>query len=98
MSVDELPAGLLDYLTKRQNQRDADVARVWLALTKRERKLVREAAVMANLLGMRRAGQFREPPPADSAVVVEVISACLAQSDLFPTLAKVLRKTIEEPA
>jgi hypothetical protein len=78
--------GLVRYLAIRDQQR-ADAVRDTLAtMTDRERALVREAAVMGYVTGARtHAHRDRIPPDAD--ILAEVVGACLAMDDLYPTIA-----------
>lgn len=62
-------------------------------LSERERLLVREAAVMGYVRGAYSANAqaAREPIappeiPPDSAIVLDVLAACDAHRDLYPTL------------
>lgn len=80
-----LPQPLVDYLTARDNQRVQAVADALGALSDRERALVREAAVMGYVQG--RMHPQGEPHPPNSAVLFEVIDACLAMPDLYPAFA-----------
>ena len=64
------------------------VAGVLGALTKRERALVREVAVMAGVRATMRAGA-RYEPAGDDFVVRDAISACLSMPDLYPALARI---------
>lgn len=83
-------AGLIAYFQQRDRDRAAQVDAVLAVMTKRERALVREVAVMANVL----AGDWKEKPPPDSVVLGHVISLCLGQPDLFPTIARLARTAV----
>jgi hypothetical protein len=87
--VTEIPDGLARYFALRQQQRDAEVNQVLARMTERERRLVREAAVMGYVRGALAAAGGRPAPPIppDSAVVADVVSACLTMSDLYPVIA-----------
>lgn len=78
--------GLLRYLDARLKARADRVEAVLSALTERERRLVQEVAVMANVRGIQRgvAGQTDIPP--DEAVLHDVIDACLSMADLYPVI------------
>lgn len=90
----ELPAGLLRYLADRDRKRSEAVNRALATLTPHERRLVREAAVMGYVRGAM-AGRSRatlgEPAdgeiPKDSAIVTQVVDACIAMGHLYPYLA-----------
>jgi hypothetical protein len=82
-----LPDYLVEYLAKRDAQRANAVADVLGALTDRERALVKDAAVMGYVRG--RMHPDSEAHPKDSAVLAEVIDACLAHPDLYPAIATV---------
>lgn len=86
----EIPADIVRYVAERDRQRAEQVGQVWASLTERERALVREAAVMAYVRGVMAAGGTSRDVqiPPDSAVVREVIGACQAMPDLYPTLGK----------
>jgi hypothetical protein len=83
----DLPEPLFAYLAARDAQRAEAVDAVLASLTERERRLVREAAVMGYVRGRRHpAGQDH---PKDSAVLAEVVDACLAAPDLYPVISGV---------
>lgn len=77
-----LPAELVAYFAARDAQRADAVTAVLEELTPRERHLAHDAAVMGYVLG--RMHPKDDPHPKDSAVVAEVIAACLALPDLYP--------------
>lgn len=81
---------LVDYFALRQQRESGRVEAVFGAMTKRERALVREVAVMAGVRATMRAGS-RERVPADSAVLADAISACLHMGDLYPTVSRLER-------
>lgn len=83
----ELPETLIRYLAERDTQRAENVDAVVAALTERERRLVREAAVMGYVQGRRHPAD--ETHPKDSAVFSSVIDACLAAPDLYPVISGV---------
>jgi hypothetical protein len=83
----QFPVGLLDYLDARIQARGERVRDVLAALTERERRLVREVAVMANVRGMQRGQAGQLEIPGDTAVVTDVIDACLGMPDLYPTIS-----------
>lgn len=84
---DALPEPLLAYFAKRQQQRAEAVEATLASLSERERRLIREAAVMGYARGrMHPDGQDQ---PKDSAVLAEVIDACLAMPDLYPIISGV---------
>lgn len=83
--AEALPEPLLAYFAAREAQR-AEASAAFLAkLTERERRLMREAAVMGYVRG--RMHPDGEAHPKDSAVFAEVIDACLALPDLYPVIA-----------
>lgn len=75
---------LIDYLTRQDAARTERAATAFGALTDRERLLVKEAAVMGYVRGT--MAPKGEKHPKDSAVVQEVVTACLSFRDLYPTL------------
>jgi hypothetical protein len=86
--VTDLPAALVTYLVNRDAAR-ADAVRTFLNdLTDRERGLIRDTAVMGYVRG--RLHPSDEPHPKDShvltAVLAEVVDACLAMPDLYPAI------------
>lgn len=83
----ELPAALITYLAHREQQRAEAVDATLASLTERERRLIREAAVMGYVRGrMHPEGQDQ---PKDSTVLAEVVDACLAMPDLYPVISGV---------
>lgn len=60
---------------------------VLAAMTKRERALVREVAVMANVLAL----PHGQRPARDSEVLANVIIHCLRMPDLYPTVDRLAR-------
>jgi hypothetical protein len=78
--------GLLRYFAVREQQHANRRQTVLDALTDQERALVREAAVMGYVRGSLTA-PHRPQIPSDQAIVAEVVDACLAMPDLYPTLA-----------
>lgn len=85
--VSQVPDGLVAYLAAREQQRVATVARVFAQLSDREKRLVREAAVMGYVRGRQIAPLNREPIPPDSQILFGVVDACSAMGDLYPTFA-----------
>ncbi|MEU5163943.1 hypothetical protein AB0G74_30610 [Streptomyces sp. NPDC020875] len=75
---------LLAHLADREQQRvDATLA----CLTDRERRLIREAAVMGYAQGQRRpTGDL-----TDAAILAQVVRACLEMPDLYPVISGVQR-------
>lgn len=90
--------GLARYFAERERQRADDVRVTWDALSPVQQKLVREAAVMGYVRGSMAGevaahkGAFRTEIPADTAIVAEVISACLSMDDLYPTIRRAHRR------
>lgn len=78
---------LAEYLAVRDAQRAEDVTRTLDALSPRERQLVREAAVMGYVQGVRYADAIgRVTIPPDRVIVHRVVDACRAFDDLYPLL------------
>lgn len=92
----EFAEQLVRYFNIRQEERSQRVESVVAALNPRERKLVREAAVMGYVRGTMagavagREGAKPEIPP-DSFVLREVVDACLSMPDLYPTFERMER-------
>lgn len=81
--------GVAAYLRLSAERRQARVEEMLNGLSERERLLVREAAVMGYVRGAHSANAqaAREPEiPPDSAIVLDVLAACDAHRDLYPTL------------
>lgn len=83
-----IPENLAGYLAARDRERAQQVGEALGALTPREQALVKEAAVMGYVQGALAAGAVHPQIPPDSAVLTEVVGACLAMPDLYPTLAR----------
>lgn len=73
------------------------VDQVLAAMTKRERALVREVAVMAGVRATMRAGS-RDRVPPDSEVLRDAISSALGMPDLYPTIARIERAVARRAA
>lgn len=76
---------LADYIRKQAQRHARQVDDALSALTVREMKLVKEAAVMGFVQG--RVSQQGETVPKDSVIVYQVIGACLHNPDIYPTIA-----------
>lgn len=83
-----IPEGLVAYVAARDRERAQQVSEALAALTPRERALVKEVAVMGYVRGALAAGAIDAKIPPDSAVLADVVGACLAMPDLYPTLAR----------
>lgn len=80
-----------EYLGIQAAARQRRVAQVLSAMTKRERQLVKEVAVMAWVRGSRAASNGHDAIPLDSEIVFDVIMACLGFEDLYPTVDRLER-------
>ena len=80
----DLPEPLLDYFIKRQEQRAAAVAAFLDSLSDYERGLFHDAAVMGYVRGS--LHPRGEEIPLNPAIVADVVNACFAHSDLYPTV------------
>lgn len=95
MSV-EIPEALVRYFAARDRQEAERVASTLGAMNPRERKLVREAAVMGYVRGTMagrvdgREGRETVIPP-DSDVLALVVACCLSMPDLYPTFERMER-------
>jgi hypothetical protein len=79
-----VPDFLVDYFTQREASRAQAVANVLTGLTERELLLVREAAVMGWVQGMR---HHDLKCPGDRKILTSVVDACLSFSDVYPTIS-----------
>lgn len=75
---------LAEYLDKQAASRASRTATFLASLTERERRLMREAAVMGWIQGQRHANLAI---PKDSAIVEIVTTAALSMPDLYPVHA-----------
>lgn len=78
---------LVEYFKARDSARADEVRQVLAAMTKRERQLIWEIAVMAGTQGRLTGGE----PPKDSTVVSNAILGCLYMPDLYPTFRRIKR-------
>lgn len=83
--------GLSDYFEVRRQERAARVARKWAALNKRQRLLVREAAVMGYVEG-RQDEKTNIKFRGDTEIVNLVLAATDDFADLYPYLAALPRQ------
>lgn len=95
MTGPDLSPELVSYFEQRERARLVAINRALKTLRPFERRLVREAAVMGyvrgGMAGRARAtlGEPRDGDvPRDSEMLVEVVGACIAASDLYPYLAE----------
>jgi len=72
------------YLAQRDASRRDAVAAILAGLTERELLLVKEAAVMGWVQGMR---HHDLDYPGDGNALITVVDACIAFSDRYPTIA-----------
>lgn len=79
-----IPQHILDYLRNRELARANHRAETLDAMTERERRLVREAAVMGFVQG--RIHHDLTPHPSDTLVTNWVIDACNGHPDLYPII------------
>lgn len=77
-----LPGYLVDYLTKRSEQRAEAVETFLAGLSDFERGLIHDAAVMGYVRGSMHP--HGEEIPLDKAIIADVVNACFAQRDLHP--------------
>lgn len=82
-----IPAAVVAYIAERDDWRGREVRRRWAALSPRERRLVREAAVMGYVQGVRAVpGSFDVKIRPDREIVSMVIDACSSFPELYPTI------------
>lgn len=82
--TDILPEQLIRYLAERDAQHAEAALNLLTGLTGREYLLVKEAAVMGYVQGMRHPAE--EKIPGDRNIALIVADAVLAFPDLYPTL------------
>lgn len=92
--TDALPEQLISYLEQRDAQRANAVTAKLDALSDWERALVKDAAVMGYVQGMRHPQG--EAYPGDVNVVPFVIGECLAFPDLYPAINTNTQPTEDE--
>ncbi|WP_406170306.1 hypothetical protein OIE52_39250 [Streptomyces canus] len=80
----ELPAPLLDYFALREQQRATAVQEFLDGLTEYERGLFHDAAVMGYVRGSMHPRDAEIP--LNKPIVADVINACFAFADLYPTV------------
>ncbi|MFD9249594.1 hypothetical protein [Streptomyces bottropensis] len=80
----ELPEPLLAYFAQREAQRAEAVDAFLSGLTEYERGLFHDAAVMGYVRGSMHPRN--EEIPLNKAIVADVVNACFAHSDLYPTV------------
>lgn len=90
----ELPDPLTDYLAQRDADRATAVTDKLASLTDWERSLVKDAAVMGYVQGMRHPQG--EEYPGDVNVVPTVIDACLSFPNLYPAINTNTKPTEEQ--
>ncbi|MEU1506468.1 hypothetical protein [Kitasatospora sp. NPDC005748] len=78
-----LPDGLVAYFAQREAARLDAVADLLFGLTERERLLVKEAAVMGWVQGVR---HHDLKYPGDRQALITVVDACITFPDLYPTI------------
>lgn len=88
MTTANLPDAVVQLFVQREAARDNAVIQALSALTERERLLVKEAAVMGWVQGMR---HHDLEIPKDRKILATVTDACLAMPDLYPTIAAGVR-------
>lgn len=84
----EIPASIVAYVADRDAKRAEGVARTLGALTPRERALVKEAAVMGYVQGVRAADAIHKVEiPPDSHILHLVVAECHGMPDLYPNIS-----------
>lgn len=78
---------LVAYLAMRHSERMDAVERLAASFTERERRLIREAAVMGYVQGAMQ-GRYRDKIPSDIKILREVLDGILAHPDLYPVTAQ----------
>lgn len=87
-SAADLDMEIMRNLAARLQREHERVERTLAALTERERRLVREAAVMGYVRGARSVpgGHLAQIGP-HAEILAEVVGACLSMPDLYPIFA-----------
>lgn len=80
----EIPDALVAYFADREAARHNAAAEWFGTLTDRERALVKDAAVMGYVQGMR---HHDLPVPKDSVILARVVEACLSITDLYQAIS-----------
>jgi hypothetical protein len=83
-AVEPAEALIAQYFAQRDASRRDAVAAVLAGLNERERLLVKEAAVMGWVQGMR---HHDLDYPGDGNALITVMDACIAFKDRYPTIA-----------
>lgn len=77
MSEQAIPEQLVRYLAARDKERAENVRLTWEKLSPREQRLVREAAVMGWVQGVRSIpGSYKAEIPRDNEIVSRVLEGC----------------------
>lgn len=92
MSAEAIPDDLMvklgEMFADNQRRREERAARALETMTPRERQLVREAAVMGYVQGVRSTdGGHRATIPPDSQILADVLIACASFADLYQFIA-----------
>jgi hypothetical protein len=87
----DFPDAIVQLFAQRELARDVAVTELLAGLTTRERGLVRDAAIMGWIQGMRHRDLDY---PGDRQAVNVVVDACISPTfrDLYPTIAKRRKK------
>lgn len=85
-------AEILRNLAAQDAARDRRVAAAWNSLTDREKRLVKESAVMGYVRGAQDHGPDGAQIPPDSHIVHGVIAYCQSNSTRFPFIGNLTRR------
>lgn len=88
----KLSDGLLEYFRASEQARTDYVAATWNSLSPREQRLMKEAAVMGYVQGVRMHGPMNAEIPPDSTIVYQVIASCRSNEDLYPFISGLTRR------
>jgi hypothetical protein len=80
-----LPAALVEYIHKRDQEHADRITAMWSEFTEREQGLIKDAAVMGYVQGMMQARAGLDWP-GDWVAVPTVLGACLAHAEMYPTI------------
>lgn len=88
----DVEAEILRNLAAQDAARDRRVVAAWDSLTDKEKRFLREAAVMGYVRGAQDHGPHGATIPPDSHIVHSVIAYCQSNSARFPFIGNLTRR------